>query len=125
MSEAQRRFAAQLVQNPSLSHSSILDEFSLPQANATAMQATVQHFSRKLGRIRDLLHELDTLAFDFPNLSNVGFLKSAVLRLSFLDLDSETKFTVFLRGGGLEKSFSSPLLHLCPSAFADLVIHSI
>ena len=104
VSEAQRGFAAQLAQNPSLGHSSILDEFSLPKASAREMQAMVQHFGRKLGRIRDLLHELNSLALDFPNLSEVAYLKGAVLRLSFLDLQSETKFSVYLSGGGFPKA---------------------
>lgn len=65
------------------------------------MQAIVQYFSQKLGRIRDLLHELDSLALDFPSLSRVDYLKDAVLRLSFLDLESETKFSIYLRGGEL------------------------
>ena len=99
VTEAQRRFAAQLAQNPSLSHSSILDRFSLPQANATAMQATLQYFGQKLGCIRDLLHELDSLTLDFPSLSEIAYLKDAVLRLSFLDLESESKFSVYLKGG--------------------------
>ena len=72
------------------------------------MQATVQHFSRKLGRIRDLLHELDSLALDFPNLSEVAYLKGAVLRLTFLNLEAETKFSVYLSGGGLTE-YHSPL----------------
>ena len=71
------------------------------------MQAIVQYFSQKLGRIRDLMHELDSLALDFPCLSRVDYLKDAVLRLSFLDLESETKFSIYLRGGGLMSNHSS------------------
>lgn len=99
MSPSQRTFAAQLAQNPALAHSSILDEFSLPQATPRVMQATVRRYASMLGHIKDLLLELDALPLDFPNLSEVALLPSAVLRLNFLDLESETKFTVLLAGG--------------------------
>lgn len=63
------------------------------------MQATVRHFSAKLGRIKDLLLEIDALPLDFPKVSEVAVLPGAALRLGFLDLETETKFAVLLSNG--------------------------
>ena len=71
----------------------------MPQATASAVQATLQIIGHRLGCIKDLLLELDSLVPKFPNLSSVGLMSDGAVSLSFLDLQSETKFAVLLKGG--------------------------
>ena len=79
--------------------SSILDDFSLPEASSDALQAVLQHFGLRIGRIRDLLLEIDSLPLDIPNLAAVGFTDLASIQVTFLDLESQTKFTCSLTPG--------------------------
>ena len=78
---------------------------SVLQVNAaetgnTRMAAIVQNFSCKLGRIEDLVHELDSLRFSCPALASVTVQRTRV-QLVFLGLEAELKFTVWLEIGEL------------------------
>lgn len=65
------------------------------QANAgkNELAATIQGFSCKLGRIEDLVTELDSLRFGCPALASVTMQRGRV-QLVFLGLEAELKFTV-------------------------------
>lgn len=55
--------------------------------------AAIQDFSCKLGRIEDLVKELDSLRLHCPALSSVTT-HGKVVQLMFLGLEAELKFTV-------------------------------
>ena len=73
--------------------------FSMGDAGQAHTSATVQDFSCKLGRIEDLITELDSLRLDCPALASVTA-QGHVLVLVFLGLEAEIKFTVRLELGG-------------------------
>ena len=68
------------------------------QIGNTRMAAIVQEFSCRLGRIEDLIHELDTLRFSCPALASVTVQRTRI-QLVFLGLEAELKFTVWLEIG--------------------------
>ena len=73
-------------------------QFNAAQIGNTRMAATVQDFSCKLGRIEDLVLELDSLRFSCPALASVTVQRTRV-QLVFLGLEAELKFTVWLEIG--------------------------
>lgn len=75
-------------------------QFDAAQIGSTHMAATVRDFSCKLGRIEDLVQELDTLRFSCPALTSVTVQRTGV-QLVFLGLEAELKFTVWLEIGEL------------------------
>lgn len=75
--------------------SPLVVHFDAAQIGSDHIAATVQNFSYKLGRIEDLVQELDTLRFSCPALANVT-VQGTCVQLVFLGLEAELKFTVWL-----------------------------
>ena len=73
-------------------------QITAAQIGNTRMAAIVQEFSCRLGRIEDLIHELDTLRFSCPALASVTVQRTRI-QLVFLGLEAELKFTVWLEIG--------------------------
>ena len=80
---------------------------ALNTANVQADQvaAVMQHYSCKLGRIEDLVQELDNLRLQCPMLSSVTA-RQLSLTLVFLGLEAEVKFAVKIELG--ESSQTEP-----------------
>lgn len=78
--------------------SPLIVQFDAARIDSNNMAATVQDFSYKLGRIEDLVQELDTLRFSCPALASVTVQRTCV-QLVFLGLEAELKFTVWLEIG--------------------------
>lgn len=68
------------------------------QAGKNKLAVTIQDFSCKLGRIEDLVTELDSLRFGCPALASVTVQQGCV-QLVFLGLEAELKFTVQVQIG--------------------------
>ena len=73
-------------------------QFDAAQVGKAHMAATVHDFSCKLGRIEDLVKELDSLRSSCPALASVTVQRKCV-QLVFLGLEAELKFTVRLEIG--------------------------
>ena len=77
---------------------------ALPSAPSTAsvqadqVAAAMHQYSCKLGRIEDLVEELDSLRLQCPMLSSVTARKSSLV-LVFLGLEAEVKFAVTIELG--------------------------
>ena len=67
--------------------------FNAADAGNSRVAATIQDFSCKLGRIEDVVQELDSLPLQCPALSSVTA-QGRVVQLMFLGLEAEVKFTV-------------------------------
>lgn len=78
--------------------SPLVVQFNAAQIGSNHMAAAVQDFSYKLGRIEDLVQELDNLRFSCPALASVTVQRTRV-QLVFLGLEAELKFTVWLEIG--------------------------
>lgn len=78
--------------------SPLIVQFDAARIDSNHMAATVQDFSYKLGRIEDLVQELDTLRFSCPALARVTVQRTRV-QLVFLGFEAELKFTVWLEIG--------------------------
>ncbi len=72
--------------------------FSIADATVIQIAATVKEYSCKLGRIEDLIHELDGLRLNCPSLSSVTAHKTCVA-LVILGLEAELKFSVQIEIG--------------------------
>ena len=72
--------------------------FNTADSGSTQMSATVQEFSCKLGRIEDLVQELDSLRLNCPALASVT-VQGKCVQLVFLGLEAELKFTVQIEIG--------------------------
>lgn len=78
----------------------------LAHGSAKQVAATVQDFSCQLGRIEDLVQELDRLRMSCPALSSVTAQNRRV-SLVFLGLEAEVKFSLQIDVGELPYSDSS------------------
>ena len=88
-------------------------------AGRNKLATTTQDFSCKLGRIEDLVTELDSLRFGCPALASVTVHRACV-QLVFLGLEAELKFTVQVQIG--ESTMLSSATY--PVAVGVLIEHS-
>ncbi|KAK9814135.1 hypothetical protein WJX72_001123 [[Myrmecia] bisecta] len=95
---ADRRGLAACLAGASKAGGSSLQQWQLTNAAPAQVTGAVQQLSVRLGRINDLLAELDGLRLAFPRLSTVTCAGPAI-QLALLNLDAEVHFVVTLDCG--------------------------
>lgn len=83
----------------------------MSDVSADQIAATVQDYGHQLGRIEDLVQELDSLRLHCPALSSVKA-RNTCVSLVFLGLEAEIKFSVNIQIGESLQSLSSVLWRL-------------